>query len=1138
MHLFLRFSQPSAPLSGGSLVSILPVLIAFVMVYSSARAQSVVYSSPIVITKGGTYTGNWESRDTNVPAVLVKTKEPVIIENSNIRSAGNLIHNLAGANLTVRNCRGYGLLPTVKGFPHGRFVRSRLPKNLVIVNNYFENTAGIYVYEFTGDGSKGQTIKIMRNKARNINGKHRDGVTFTRVQLVQFNQVVRTGNVEIAWNEVINEPGKSAVEDNINMFNSNGVSGSPIRIHNNFIKGGYPVDPKSRPYSGGGIITDGSGTGMYACAYIHAYENVVVSTTNYGMGIAAGNNIQYYNNRVISSALFPDGTRIPAQYSGIWLRNYYNKTSTDWYNNVNRNNVIGWVKFGTTLPGQLPNRHDISRNACKNCPGNVHLPNPVTLKSEEKEHQDWLLRCANAKVTVGVTTAELKNVKPEVSITSPAAGDVFTEGTTINLAASATDADGTISKVVFYQGTTMLDQEWDSPYTHAWTKVPAGSYTLTAKAIDNDGSSTTSAPVTIKVVTNRTPVVSAGEDKTLTLPATAVVLTGSASDPDGTITAYQWTKQSGPAATMSGQKTPTLALSGLKTGTYEFRLAVTDNKGATASDKVTVTVAPALLQEEMVVSITSPVAGASFKEGAAIIVQAEVRGNATAIKKVEFFSDDVKLKEEVTAPYKFTWEAQVGDHTIKAVATDKAGGTAMTETEITVVANLLPEVSAGGDESLLLPANTISLTGSASDPDGTITAYQWTKQSGPAAAMSGQKTPTLSLSGLTAGTYVFRFTATDDNGATAFEEMTLDVEGQPNQEPAVSLSLLAAGPAFTAGSAIVMDAEAVDPDGAITKVEFFRGETKLGEATTVPYTFTWNNASAGEYALTAMATDNEGASAVSAMINILVVEVQGGAAATGTVLREVWLDTPGMAVADIPLRKAPDEVSLVSSFEGTINENDDYASRLSGYVHPPATGSYTFWISGDNDAELWLSTTESPDQKVKIAFLSQATLVREWNKSLSQKSAPVFLQAGKKYYIEALHKESMGGDHVSVGWQLADGTLERPIPGNRLSPYSSASSRTTLTALPDKNKDVAGLKLYPNPAKDVLVLELPEQTRGAATITISDGVGRAVYQKQEVLEPGNPKFTLNLAPLHLPKGVYYIQVKTENLHKALRFAKE
>ena len=91
------------------------------------------------------------------------------------------------------------------------------------------------------------------------------------------------------------------------------------------------------------------------------------------------------------------------------------------------------------------------------------------------------------------------NVAPMVSLTTPTAGTMFAAPATILLTANATDIDGTITKVEFYQGTTLLGQVLTAPYTYNWMGVIGDSYSLTAKAYDNGNANTTSAPVNILV---------------------------------------------------------------------------------------------------------------------------------------------------------------------------------------------------------------------------------------------------------------------------------------------------------------------------------------------------------------------------------------------------------------------------------------------------------------------------------------------------------------------------------------------------------------------------------------------------------------------------------------------------------------
>ena len=91
------------------------------------------------------------------------------------------------------------------------------------------------------------------------------------------------------------------------------------------------------------------------------------------------------------------------------------------------------------------------------------------------------------------------NVLPTVSITSPANGASFSAPATITIGATAADADGSVSQVDFYRGTTLLGTDFTSPYSYTWSSVAAGNYSLTAKATDNAGGTQTSTAVSITV---------------------------------------------------------------------------------------------------------------------------------------------------------------------------------------------------------------------------------------------------------------------------------------------------------------------------------------------------------------------------------------------------------------------------------------------------------------------------------------------------------------------------------------------------------------------------------------------------------------------------------------------------------------
>ncbi len=126
----------------------------------------------------------------------------------------------------------------------------------------------------------------------------------------------------------------------------------------------------------------------------------------------------------------------------------------------------------------------------------------------------------------------------------------------------------------------------------------------------------------------------------------------------------------------------------------------------------------------------------------------------------------------------------------------------------------------------------------------------------------------------------------------------------------------------------------------------------------------------------------------------------------------------------------------MTSFEGEVNRADNYGAALRGFLLPPATGVYTFWIASDDSSELWFSTTTNTASISRIAYVSGYTSSRQWTKFSSQQSAALTLYAGQAYYFEARMKEGGGGDHIAVAWRgPATAGLTNVIPGLYLAPY-------------------------------------------------------------------------------------------------------
>lgn len=138
----------------------------------------------------------------------------------------------------------------------------------------------------------------------------------------------------------------------------------------------------------------------------------------------------------------------------------------------------------------------------------------------------------------------------------------------------------------------------------------------------------------------------------------------------------------------------------------------------------------------------------------------------------------------------------------------------------------------------------------------------------------------------------------------------------------------------------------------------------------------------------------------------------------------------------------PDQVIKISSLSSPVNRGDNYGSLVRGYIIPPVTGTYTFWVSGDDQTEFWLSSSDQPDQKALAAVVTGWTALQDYSKYSSQKSATQELVAGSRYYFEIVHKEGGGADHFSVAW-AGPGFSQSIISGDALASYAQPSTAGT-----------------------------------------------------------------------------------------------
>ncbi|MEX2235278.1 MAG: hypothetical protein WD824_24150 [Cyclobacteriaceae bacterium] len=106
---------------------------------------------------------------------------------------------------------------------------------------------------------------------------------------------------------------------------------------------------------------------------------------------------------------------------------------------------------------------------------------------------------------------------------------------------------------------------------------------------------------------------------------------------------------------------------------------------------------------------------------------------------------------------------------------------------------------------------------------------------------------------------------------------------------------------------------------------------------------------------------------------------------------------------------------------------------------------------------------------MRIAHITGATNYQEFDKFSSQHSVEIPLIQGKTYYIEALHKQGVGSDHITVAWQRPDAGFDYPIDGQYLSPFASNNSTSTARASnttdPVADARFQQINVYPNPVQ-------------------------------------------------------------------------
>ncbi len=525
------------------------------------------------------------------------------------------------------------------------------------------------------------------------------------------------------------------------------------------------------------ISSEGLPLNNYFIDGFNVYNNTMIASPgnrpNYGvelgnLAIGFENNINIKNNIIMnvkdywitSNSILPINF-LDIQYNN--LQNNGNNNSTIFagalplsYTNLNNINVV--PQFASATNYQLQ-----SSSPCIDAGVNVGLP--FSGAAPDHGYMEF-----GSVINIPPTA----NAGADQNITLPT--------NTVSLTGTGNDPDGTI--------TTYLWTKVAGPATgtittanNAATTVTAlvqGTYQFELKVTDNNGATgrdTMQVIVNPAAAVNIPPTAIAGADQNITLPTNTVSLTGTGNDPDGTITTYLWTKVAGPATgTITTANNAATTVTRLIAGIYKFELKVTDNNGATGRDTMQVIVfAPNI----------APLANAGLNQSITLPTNtANLSGSGTDVDGTVVIYKWTKVAGPATGtitnsniPVTNVTGLTAGIYLFELRITDNNGATGKDTMQVIVnPENIPPVANAGADQSIALPANRITLTGSGTDADGTIAAYTWKQISGPVDKLTSTNTAITVLDNLIAGNYKFELMVTDNRGATGKDTVSVIVD--------------------------------------------------------------------------------------------------------------------------------------------------------------------------------------------------------------------------------------------------------------------------------------------------------------------------------------------------------------------------
>ncbi|MBD0260640.1 MAG: hypothetical protein ICV83_33395, partial [Cytophagales bacterium] len=478
------------------------------------------------------------------------------------------------------------------------------------------------------------------------------------------------------------------------------------------------------------------------------------------------------------------------------------------------------------------------------------------------------------------------NAAPTATLTTN--GTSFTAPASVTFTATASDGDGTIAKVEFYNGSTLLGSDATAPYNYSWTGVAAGTYSLTARAYDNLGATGNSAAITVTVTGSTTGACDAGQRVVGYQPSWA----GTAQEIEydklsHVIYAFiRPTTTGGLTAVENPQKLQDIVAlahaQGVKVlmavgGWSDLNNADFQSTAANASYRTAfinnlVSLVNTYDLDGVDIDWEYPVDGAdpanftTLMDELGTAMHARGKLLTAAVAAYGYYANGIQTAVFADVDFLNLMVYDGGDgaahspYSMAGQSLDYWLGRGLPASKAVVGVPFYGRPTWKSYRQLVAEgANPIQDVFNGVYYNGTATIKQ-------KAELAKQRA---------SGIMIWELSQDTHDANSLLRAINTVIKpcrgGTPgNLSPAATLTAPAHNATFAANASITLTATATDSDGTVAKVEFYNGSTLLGSDATAPYAFTWSNVAAGTYTLTARATDDKGATGTSAAATVVV----------------------------------------------------------------------------------------------------------------------------------------------------------------------------------------------------------------------------------------------------------------------------